>query len=207
MKVVVSYINSRLSVKETIKLINESKADGVHVDLMDGVNVPNKNFDIDILPELFVDNTKPLDVHMMVNEPHIYLDKILSLNPDCIYIDPKTDVGIVGLLDKMAMFGIKKGIVINPDVSVDSFEDLYLHVNRVLLMSVVPGAGGQRFMKQTRERLLKLLEYQKKYHFEIFVDGGINDETVLEVREADGVVSGSYICHKVNYDEAIASLK
>ncbi len=207
MKITVSYISSLYDTKKTIDLINETEADGLHVDLMDGVYVDNKNFDIDSLQDLFKDNTKPMDIHMMVNRPSKYLDKILSLYPDCVYIHPKTEPGALGILNNLAMHEIKRGIVINPDEEVKDFVHYFPYIDRVLLMSVTPGAGGQKFLEKTSKKLDKLLAYKNENNFEIYIDGGINESTIKEVSKADGVVSGSFICKSKDFEKQIKKLK
>ncbi len=207
MKITVSYISSLYDTKKTIDLINETEADGLHVDLMDGVYVDTKNFDIDSLPDLFKDNTKPMDIHMMVNRPSKYLDKILSLYPDCVYIHPKTEPGALGILNNLAMHEIKRGIVINPDEEVKAFVHYFPYIDRVLLMSVTPGAGGQKFLEKISKKLDELLAYKNENNFEIYIDGGINESTIKKVSKADGVVSGSFICKSKDFEKQIEKLK
>lgn len=207
MKIIVSYISSLYDTKKTIDLINETEADGLHVDLMDGVYVDTKNFDIDSLPDLFKDNTKPMDIHMMVNRPSKYLDKILSLYPDCVYIHPKTEPGALGILNNLAMHEIKRGIVINPDEEVKAFVHYFPYIDRVLLMSVTPGAGGQKFLEKISKKLDELLAYKNENNFEIYIDGGINESTIKKVSKADGVVSGSFICKSKDFEKQIEKLK
>lgn len=206
MKVVVSYISSKYNPKKTIDLINDTIADGIHVDLMDGTYVGMKNFEEDNLINLFADNMKELDVHMMINNPSRYLDTIYKLNPSCIYIHPKTEEGLIGILKNINERGIKRGIVINPDENIDEYAHYFPYIDRILLMSVYPGKGGQRFLDSTKKRLEELVTYQKDNKFEIFVDGGINDETINLVKLANGVVSGSFICQSNNFNEQIKKL-
>ena len=207
MKITVSYISSLYDTKKTIDLINETEADGLHVDLMDGVYVDTKNFDIDSLQDLFKDNTKPMDIHMMVNRPSKYLDKILSLYPDCVYIHPKSEPGALGILNNLAMHEIKRGIVINPDEEVKAFVHYFPYIDRVLLMSVTPGAGWQKFFEKISKKLDELLAYKNENNFEIYIDGGINESTIKKVSKADGVVSGSFICKSKDFEKQIEKLK
>lgn len=206
MRVVVSYINSLYNPKKTIDLINNTNASGIHVDLMDGIYAGVKNFDIETLAHNFSDNNKPLDIHLMVASPSKYLKKLYQLNPECIYIHPKTEPGLIGILNDIASHEIKKGIVINPNEDILEFSHYYALVDRVLLMSVVPGKGGQEFLSSTVDRLKKLEYYQKNNNFEIFVDGGINDKTIKLLDGVDGVVSGSFVCKSENFNEQINKL-
>lgn len=207
MKVVVSYINSMFDKHETIKLIDESIADGIHVDLMDGKYVANKNFEITELPILFASITKPLDIHLMTNSPSKYFTELFKLKPACIYIHPSTEENPIKALEDITSMNIDAGIVINPDEDTLGFEKYFPYVKRVLLMSVYPGKGGQEFLDSTLSRLKELNSYQEKYNFEIYIDGGINADTVKLVSAADGVVSGSYVCNNQDFNKQISELK
>lgn len=207
MKITVSYINSLYDSKKTVDLINETSADAIHVDLIDGIYAGTKNFDINHLPEIFKDNRKPIDIHMMVNRPSGYLNDLLKLKPICIYIHPSTEPSAFGLLNELNNYGIKRGLVINPDEKIPSFSHYFPYVDRVLLMSVVPGKGGQKFLDNTKDRLQELISFKKDNDFEIYVDGGINDETIKEVLIADGVISGSFICMNKDFENQIMKLK
>lgn len=207
MKITVSYINSLYDSKKTVDLINETSADAIHVDLIDGIYAGTKNFDINHLPEIFKDNRKPIDIHMMVNRPSGYLNDLLKLKPICIYIHPSTEPSAFGLLNELNNYGIKRGLVINPDEEIPSFSHYFPYVDRVLLMSVVPGKGGQKFLDNTKDRLQNLISFKKDNDFEIYVDGGINDETIKEVLNADGVISGSYICMNKDFENRINNLR
>ena len=207
MKITVSYINSLYDSKKTVDLINETSADAIHIDLIDGIYAGTKNFDINHLPEIFKDNRKPIDIHMMVNRPSGYLNDLLKLKPICIYIHPSTEPSAFGLLNELNNYGIKRGLVINPDEEIPSFSHYFPYVDRVLLMSVTPGKGGQKFLDNTKDRLQELISFKKDNDFEIYVDGGINDETIKEVLNADGVISGSFICMYKDFEKQIMKLK
>ena len=207
MKITVSYINSLYDSKKTVDLINETSADAIHVDLIDGIYAGTKNFDINHLQEIFKDNRKPIDIHMMVNRPSGYLNDLLKLKPICIYIHPSTEPSAFGLLNELNNYGIKRGLVINPDEEIPSFSHYFPYIDRVLLMSVVPGKGGQKFLDNTKDRLQELISFKKDNDFEIYVDGGINDETIKEVLNADGVISGSYICMNKDFENRINNLR
>ena len=199
MKITVSYINSLYDQKKTIDLINETSADAIYAG--------TKNFDINHLPILFKDNIKPLEIHMMVNRPSGYLNDLLKLKPSCIYIHPSTEPSVFGLLNELNNYEILRGLVINPDEEISSFSHYFPYIDRVLLMSVVPGKGGQKFLDSTKDRLQELIKYKKENSFEIYIDGGINNETIKEVINANGVISGSYICMSKDFESRIKSLK
>jgi len=172
MKITVSYINSLYDQKKTIDLINETSADAIHVDLMDGIYAGTKNFDINHLPILFKDNIKPLEIHMMVNKPSSYLNDLLKLKPTCIYIHPSTEPSAFGLLNGLNNYGIKRGLVINPDEEISSFSHYFPYIDRVLLMSVVPGKGGQKFIDITPKISKTALDISDMI---VLVSDGISD--------------------------------
>ena len=208
MKIVVSYINSKYNKYETIRRINNCRnADGIHIDLMDGYYVFNSNFTIMDLLEDFIGINKPIDVHMMIEKPSNYLPFIFNLNPVGIYIHPFTESDPISILNLINNRGIDAGIVINPDEDISSFIQFFPVVKRVLLMSVKPGAGGQEFLMSTINKLAELKKYQSIYNFLIYVDGGIDDTTIKYIQDADGAVSGSFVCFSDNYEKQIDKLK
>ena len=207
MKIVVSYISSIFDREETIKRIDKTTAYGIHVDLMDGNYVPTKNFDL-TNPSMYLENvTKPKDIHLMVDYPSNYLESLYSINPECIYIHPETDSNPLQTIEVIKKHNILAGIAINPDEDISKYEYLYPYVDRVLLMSVKPGYGGQKFMDETVLRLQELKKYQSTYNFEIIIDGGINDETINKVLDADYVVCGLFICQSEDYEKQVQKLK
>lgn len=207
MKITVSYISSIYDTKKTIDKINETSADAIHVDLMDGIYCGTKNFDINYLPTYFSDNKKDIELHLMLNNPSNYLDKLIPLKPSIIYIHPKTQESIISFFLKLDELNIKKGIAINPDEDISLYEHYFKYVDRILLMSVYPGKGGQKFLSSTIPRLNELISYKNKYNFEIYLDGGINDKVIKDVNFVDGIVSGSYICQSKDYEKQIKSLR
>lgn len=207
MKITVSYISSIYDTKKTIDKINETSADAIHVDLMDGIYCGTKNFDINYLPTYFSDNKKDIELHLMLNNPSNYLDKLIPLKPSIIYIHPKTQESIINFFLKLDELNIKKGIAINPDEDISLYEHYFKYVDRILLMSVYPGKGGQKFLSSTIPRLNELVSYKNKYNFEIYLDGGINDKVIKDVNFVDGIVSGSYICQSKDYEKQIKSLR
>jgi ribulose-phosphate 3-epimerase len=207
MKIVVSYISSLYDYEKTVELISKSNADAIHADLMDGVYVLQKNFQESDLHNYYKYASIPIEFHLMVQNPDKYLNNLYEFNPSCIYIHPKTTKSPIDTLQDITAHNIDAAIVINPDEQIQEYECFYPFVKRVLLMSVVPGKGGQKFLDETPYRLNKLLEYKKKYNFDIYIDGGINNETIKKVVFADGCVSGSYVCNSLNYNYQINLLK
>lgn len=203
MKVAVSYLDSP-DILKTLDLIDKSKADYIHVDLMDGIYVPRKNFDASIT-NILTKRNKPLDIHLMVNNPIQYLNYFKDLNVDSIIVHPKEVPNMNLLIKELKENNINMGIAINPDESINEYQDLLLIVNKVLVLSVHPGKGGQEFIPEV---LTKIPEIRKiNPNIIIGVDGGINEKTIKLLKDIDYIVSGSYIWHSNNYDEQINLLK
>ena len=208
MKISVSYLSSKKSKKETIQLIEDTTADYIHVDLMDGGFVPKKNFTIEEVEELLEKHTKPLDIHLMVFDPIIYVPSLAKLNPEFITFHLEATKDVVKTIEAIKMQGIKAGITIRPDTDLYELMPYLSLVDLVLIMSVNPGEGGQEFMMSAVDRLQALMEIRKDndLSFLIEIDGGINKDTIKFVKDVDIAVSGSFICNSSNYQERIAEL-
>ena len=207
MKVAVSYISSNFSTEETIKLIDESNADYIHVDLMDGKYVEVNNFEIDDTLKLFSNTKKLLDIHLMVEEPEKYLLKLSKLNADCITFHPKTTKYPEDLKNIIKSLGFKAGIAINPDEEIDEFINLFDNIDKIIVMSVNPGYGAQKFIDDVIPKIQKLIDLKIKYNYLVEVDGGINDESIKKLSNIDIVVSGSYVCKSDDFNKSIDTLK
>ena len=208
MKIAVSYLSSKKSKKETIQLIEDTTADYIHVDLMDGGFVSKKNFTTKEVEELLENHTKPLDIHLMVFDPIIYVSSLARLNPEFITFHLEATKDIVKTIEAIKMQGIKAGITIRPDTDLYELMPYLSLVDLVLIMSVNPGEGGQEFMMSAVDRLQALREIRKDndLSFLIEIDGGINKDTIKLVQDVDIAVSGSFICNSSNYQERIAEL-
>ena len=208
MKISVSYLSSKKSKKETIQLIEDTTADYIHVDLMDGGFVPKKNFTIEEVEELLEKHTKPLDIHLMVFDPIIYVPSLAKLNPEFITFHLEATKDVVKTIEAIKMQGIKAGITIRPDTDLYELMPYLSLVDLVLIMSVEPGEGGQEFMTSAVERLQELLQIRKNngLSFLTQIDGGINKDTIRLVGDVDIAVSGSFICNSSNYQERINEL-
>lgn len=208
MKVAVSYLKSSYGKEETIKKINETSADLIHVDLMDGKFVEANNMNLEETVNLLKNATKPLDIHLMSEEVEIYLSELSKLHPEFITFHLEASCDTTASIQKIKEKGIKVGLAIKPETSVSSLTPYLKDIDLVLVMSVEPGRGGQKFLPITIEKLNELKKYQKDYAFQINVDGGINMETISFVKEkTDIVVSGSYVCESKNFDKQIQTLK
>ena len=209
MKVAVSYLKSKYNLKETIEKINQTNADYIHVDVMDGLFVENITYDYKELESVLKTSNKKLDVHLMVDNPTEFILNYKNLKPEFITIHSEINHNVSDLIDLIHSFGIKAGISIKPNTSVESILDLLNIVDNILIMSVEPGRGGQKFMGSVTNKINTLinLRKEKNYTYEISIDGGINNETVKYVSDVDFVISGSYICMSDNYQERIKELR
>lgn len=172
--------------------------DYLHLDIMDGIFVNNKNEVTNI------SNKKPLDVHLMVNDVYKYIDQYVKLNPLFITFHYEINDSIIDVINYIKKFNIKVGLSIKPSTKVEQIIPYLPYLDLVLVMSVEPGAGGQTFIMNTVDKIKKLKELKGNYLIE--VDGGINDNTINLVSDADIIVVGSYITSG-NYEERIKKLK
>ena len=209
MKISVSYLSSKYSKEQTIKLIEATTADYLHVDLMDGGFVPTKNFTIPEVLDLLENHKKPLDIHLMVFDPIIYIDDLAKLEPKYITFHVEATKDIVKTIEKIRKYNIGVGLSIKPNTDLYELMPYLSLIDLVLIMSVEPGAGGQEFIPSSTDRLKELIEFrfQNNLSFQIEMDGGINADTIKLVPDLDIAVSGSFICKSDDYQEKIDELK
>lgn len=211
MKIAVSYLSSKYKEKDTIKLIDESSADYIHVDLMDGKFVENKNFTMSTVTKLLSTTSKKLDVHLMTLKPEKYFEDLALLNTEYITFHKEAVKDVKKTIESLNNLGIKPGLAINPDTDVDSILEYLPLLDQVLVMSVNPGKGGQDFIVEVIEKIDKLINLREEnnYKYIISVDGGINLNSIgyLKDKNIDMLVSGSYICQNDNFNKQIDSLR
>ena len=205
MKVAVSIIKSKYNEKETVDIINQTSADYLHLDIMDGEFVKNKTYDFEDILLITKDNHKPLDVHLMVKDVESYLNDYITLNPDIISFHIEAVRNPKKYIDLLHDHDIKCGLAINPDTDIKKVIPYLDKIDTVLIMSVYPGEGGQKFIKDTEEKIIELKKLQT--NFEIEVDGGVNIDSIEYASLADVVVSGSYICKSDDYESNIQKLR
>ena len=206
MKIAISFLKSKYNIDETINKINNTDAEYIHVDIMDGNFVQNKtdNF-INIL-----DNTnKPLDIHLMVDNPLPYIIEYKNLKPEFITIHSEINHNLKDLINLIHSYGIKVGLSIKPKTSIEKIKDYLVDIDNILIMSVEPGLGGQKFMDSIlyKIEILNKLREEKKYNYVISIDGGINDKTINKIKNVDFVISGSFICMNDDYQKQIDKLR
>lgn len=183
---------------DNVNKLVDCDIDYLHLDIMDGIFVNNKNEAINIT------NKKPLDVHLMVNDVYKYIDIYKNLNPLFITFHYEAVTDILEVVNYIKKFNIKVGLSIKPSTKVEEIIPYLPYLDLVLVMSVEPGQGGQSFIMDTVDKIKKLKELKGNYLIE--VDGGINDNTINLVNDADIIVVGSYITSG-DYEERIRNLK
>lgn len=208
MEIAVSFLKSKFDLNDTIRKIDNTSANYTHVDLMDGEFVKEKTDTEKIINSLKVAK-KPLEVHLMMDDAslHNILQSIYELKPKYIIVHAEIN-DLEFFISDIKKHGIGVGLAINPDTLVSSISDHIKDVDEVLVMSVYPGLGGQKFIEETTTKLASLKELQKENNFIIAVDGGINNETISKVDNlANRVISGSYVCLSDDFESKIESLR
>ncbi|MFK5882441.1 MAG: ribulose-phosphate 3-epimerase [Sulfurospirillum sp.] len=196
---------------EEIKAICDGGCDLVHVDVMDGHFVPNMTIGPVVVSAVAKVATKPLDIHLMVQNNTFFVDLFAGLKPEFISFHIEEEKHPHRLIQKIRSYGIRPAVVLNPHTPPSSVEYLLEDLDMVLLMSVNPGFGGQKFIPSVIEkaRKLKAMINSRDLSTLIEVDGGVNDKNIKELNSAgvDIVVAGNYIFGNKSYKDAISSLK
>jgi len=199
------------NLERDVKAICDSGCDYVHVDVMDGHFVPNLTIGPVVVSAVAKAATKPLDIHLMVENNTFFVDLFAPLKPELISFHIEEEKHPHRLIQKIRSLGIKPAITLNPHTPPEAIEYLIADLDMVLLMSVNPGFGGQKFIPNVVARTKKLKELINKYNPNclIEVDGGVNDVNIHELKEAgvDIVVAGSYVFNHESYEKAIKSLQ
>ena len=209
MKISASFLSIKDNLKENIDLLTKCDIDYLHLDIMDGIFVKNKTWDISEIKNL-INYNKPLDVHLMVSDVYKYVDEYKDLNPEFITFHYEVDLDIMDIINYIKKYNIKVGLSIKPNTKVDEIIPYLPYLDLILVMSVEPGEGGQKFIIDSVDKIKKLKELKElkelKGDYLIEVDGGINDSTISLVKDVDIAVIGSYITSG-NYEEKIKSIK
>ena len=194
-----------------IEMLNKSEADWYHLDVMDGVFVPNISFGFPVMEAMARVATKPLDVHLMIQQPEKFLKQVKALGAHVMNVHYEACTHLHRTIQEIHAAGMKAGVTLNPSTPICMLEDIINDVDMVLLMSVNPGFGGQKFIPSIVEktrRLKKMIE-EKGSKALIQIDGGVNDKTapLLVEAGADVLVSGSYIFKAADPIKTIHDLK
>ncbi|ENB4015083.1 ribulose-phosphate 3-epimerase [Campylobacter upsaliensis] len=200
-----------LKLEEEIKAVSEAGADLLHIDVMDGHFVPNLTFGPCVLEKISSISSVPLDVHLMVKDVPKFVELFLPLKPKFLSFHIEAEAHPIRLCEYLRTQGIHPAITLNPHTPISSLEHLIEFVDMVLLMSVNPGFGGQKFLPLVYDKIRELRALIEKKQAKVFieVDGGVNGLNAADLEEAgaDILVAGNYIFSSNDYKNAIKSLK
>lgn len=211
-KLSVSVLNANFGqLSQEIEMINDSEADWIHLDIMDGVFVPNISFGMPIVAQIKQYAKKPLDVHLMITDPDRYIDAFYEAGADILTVHYETCPHLNRTISYIKEKGMKAGVVLNPHTPVSVLEDIAEYVDMILLMSVNPGFGGQKFIPNMfdKVRKLKALCDSKGVNPFIEIDGGIDNSNISQLIDC-GVnvfVVGSFIFKSYDPMNTIKAIK
>lgn len=198
------------NLNKDLEMINSSEAEMLHIDVMDGVFVPNISFGFPVLKYVQKTCKKPLDVHLMIVEPQKFIEEVKDCGAEIMNVHFETCTHLHRVVQQIKAAGMKAGVTLNPATPVCMLKDIVTELDLVLLMSVNPGFGGQKFIPQTLNKVkeLRALIQETGSHALIEVDGGVNDITGAQLRDAgaDILVAGNYVFKAENPLEAISTL-
>jgi ribulose-phosphate 3-epimerase len=200
-----------INLSKELKKISETKADLLHLDVMDGHFVPNLTFGMPIIEQIKKSCSMPLDVHLMVTNPQLYFEPLADIGVQYISFHQETVFHLHRYIQEIKKHGIKAGIALNPATPVNTLFDILPDLDFVLVMSVNPGFGGQKFLPLALKKILELKEQAKTANnqLQIQVDGGVthHNAKLLKDAGADILVAGSYIFGKNDYSVPVNTLK
>ena len=203
MELSVSILSIKDKLEEKIKLLDNSNINYLHIDVEDGVFVPNKTSYFEVLKNMEL--TKPLDIHLMVKDVYSYIDIYSKLKPYYLTFHYEINDDKTKVIDYIKNKNIKVGLSINPSTKVKEIKSYLDKIDLVLVMGVEPGLGAQSFIKKTYKKIKQLKRLQKKHSFVIEVDGGVKDTNICKTK-ADIVVMGSYITKNRYYKAKIKEI-
>jgi ribulose-phosphate 3-epimerase len=199
------------NLQRDIEMINASNADWFHVDVMDGEFVPNISFGFPVLKALQKHAKKPLDVHLMIVQPDRYIQAFKECGADVLTVHYEACTHLHRTIQAIKAEGMKAGVAINPHTNVNVLEDILMDVDLILIMSVNPGFGGQKFIERTLDKVKAVHQMREKMgaNFLIEVDGGVTDANANLLFEAGAnvLVAGNYVFGHPNPMAAIDAIK
>lgn len=198
------------NLERDVKMLNESSADWIHIDIMDGQFVPNISFGLPVMKAIHKHATKPLDVHLMIATPDDYIDDFKAAGAEILTVHYEACTHLHRTLQRIKATGMKTGVALNPHTNVQLLKDVLQDIDLVLIMSVNPGFGGQKFIPHSIEKVkeIKALITAQQTNTLIEVDGGVNLETGKQLVDAgaDALVAGSFVFGSENPIETIKKL-
>ncbi len=199
------------NLKSEVEMINASKADWFHLDIMDGMFVPNISFGIPIVKAIAKKTKKPLDVHLMIKKPERYVEDFFKAGANILTVHLEACKHLHRIIHAIKETGMKAGVAINPQTSPNTLSEVLNDLDLVCVMSVNPGFGGQSFIENTYKKveILKQMKDENNSKFLIEIDGGVNLENAqkLITKGADVLVAGSTVFKSINPTKTIQELK